>query len=496
MPNATQPALRTLPTAKKSHFRDVGDLATATGHPLFEWQLDILKQACEYEPTNDAGAWRWARGLAIIIVPRRNGKTWLILWRVLAGVLLWDERAITYTAHNTDTALETFRAIATLLVESPLLSPFVDRVYFANGKERIVFTNGAVFAIRTRTKSGGRGLESDCLILDESLELQPEHEDSLLPLLAKAELNGRGQLWVLSSAGHGGSDRLQHYATQGRKSLADDDPTVCYVEYSAPRGVDLDDEAVWTAANPSLGRVISLTFLRRQRLLLSDEAFGREHLGWWTTEVAAPLLPPGSFEPLAGPAPAPLELVGRPCLGLEVQQGIDAKLVVAADLVDGGVWLDVLGHWHDDNGLDLRAVAAAVQRLAKSVKPRSLQAAPFTCGPILDLMRQVNVHKATAADFRDASQILLAAVTSGKLRHSGDPALSDLITAGQATSGDGVAVLSRKNSPGFSTAAVATALALRGLATPERKPGITARTSTDVDTLKTSTDVDTPGSAA
>jgi hypothetical protein len=54
---------------------------------------------------------------------------------------------------------------------------------------------------------------------------------------------------------------------------------LCYLEWSADPGCDLDDREQWAKANPALGRRITLEAIEAERQEFSDEGFSRERWG-------------------------------------------------------------------------------------------------------------------------------------------------------------------------------------------------------------------------
>jgi ABC-type Na+ transport system ATPase subunit NatA len=53
--------------------------------------------------------------------PRQNGKSQLIVARALAGVLLFGEKTIIISAHETDTAREIWRRMIDVIEDNPTL---------------------------------------------------------------------------------------------------------------------------------------------------------------------------------------------------------------------------------------------------------------------------------------------------------------------------------------------------------------------------------------
>lgn len=440
--------------------------ARAAGFTCFPWQADVLARAMA---TAGPGDDTLLQQQITLVCPRRNGKTQLVMARILAGALAWNEPAILYTAHLGDTARHTFTAFLELLNHSPWLRSQVARISYGKGDESVRFRNGSQFFIRARTAAGGRGLECSTLILDEALELHEDHIAALTPLLAKATAQGHGQLWLVSSAGHGRSDVLARSRDRGRSS----DPGAghAYFEWTAARSADPADPAVWAAANPSLGTpILSSDFLALQQRSMSSEDFGREHLGWWTAETSTPFLPHGAWQITAIPPP-PLPARPRVALGMELAEfGTAASLTAAVALPDGQVWVEVLQRWRDADGLHLPTIASEAAAVARRHRAVAVIGDEFTCTDLLQHVAAagIPVSPLNQPQLRAASQALLVAVTSGRLLHPHDPQMeTEMGNAGQAPTGDGLTRLSRKNRSGPATDAWSVAAAAWAILAPE-----------------------------
>lgn len=438
---------------------EAGIVTGRAGFALFDWQQRVLDKAMEVDAAD-----RLTRSQVTLICPRRNGKTQLVMARILAGCLLWEEQSILYTAHLGDTARHTFTAFLDLLNHSLWLQQQVDRVGYGKGDESVRFRNGSTFSIRARTASGGRGLECSTLILDEALELKDDHISALTPLLAKANAQGGGQLWLVSSAGHGRSDVLARARDRGRAATDDTDPDLAFFEWAATRDADPADPAVWAATNPSLGTpILGADFLRMQQRSMNPEEFGREHLGWWTSEVATPFLPHGAWAACSRLDPPPLPDGARVTLGIELQDyGRAAALAASVDLGEQTAWVEVLERWADPDGLDPAVLAQRIAAHADRVGSRLVIGDDYTTAAILDHVEALRlpVERLNISAVREASQTLLTATTSGRLLHPIDPRTDvEMANAGSAPTGDGLQRLSRKTSTGPSTAAFAIAAA-------------------------------------
>src|SRR4029079_6029030 len=104
--------------------------ADCAGFELFDWQADLVDAAMA---TGGPGDDRLARSQVTVICPRRNGKTQLVMARILAGALAWAEESILYTAHLGDTSRHMFTTFLDLLNSSRWLRSQVRQVSYGKG---------------------------------------------------------------------------------------------------------------------------------------------------------------------------------------------------------------------------------------------------------------------------------------------------------------------------------------------------------------------------
>ncbi len=297
-----QPAHLWAPPHVSSSGGDAADLAESAGlilEPEQRLLLDVLLAE------NATG--KWAAFEAGVICARQNGKTAALIAMVLADLFLFGTELVVWSAHEVDTALEAFRDIKHIIENSDHLARYVKRTktgeiaHEANGKEMIELKSGQRLKFKARTRSGGRGLTGDRVVLDEAFALKPSMMGSLVPLMSAKSVHGNPQLVYASSAGQVFSSVLRGVRDRGR---AGGDPSLAYVEWCAPvkpcasewcehqlgaRGCVLDDVEMWRQANPMLDRRISRDYVKAERRILSSspEEFVRERLGWWDEPQSA-----------------------------------------------------------------------------------------------------------------------------------------------------------------------------------------------------------------
>lgn len=282
----TRPAHLWVPEhAVSSAGREAADLARSIGQ-----EPDAEEELALDAILSERADGRWASLEAAVICGRQNLKTWTLQMSVLYDIFLRDVGLVVWTAHRFRTTQEAFRDMHALIDSYDHLRKRVKKVRTANGEEGIELLSGARLDFLARTSGGGRGLSGDTVVLDEALYLTPTMMGALLPTLsARPDPHVR----YGSSAGLRESEVLRMIRDRGR---AGGDPSLVYVEWSTEPGkcgrpecdhkpgtrdCQLDDVAMWHAANPALGKRISVDYLAAERRALPPKEYARERLGWW-----------------------------------------------------------------------------------------------------------------------------------------------------------------------------------------------------------------------
>jgi phage terminase large subunit-like protein len=419
---------------------------------------------------------QWAALEAAIILSRQNGKTMnIILPIVLADLFLFGAQLIAWTAHRFVTAQEAFRALQNVITSNPSLSKRLKRISAANGEEEIELHGGSRVKFLARSKTGGRGLTGNRIVLDEAFALEPSHMGSLVPTLATKR---DAQIIYGSSAGLKQSEILRSIRDRGRRG---GDPTLAYIEWCAPEGgcveddcdhrldadgCALDDRENWVRANPALVRGrITEKFIAAERRALPPEEFGRERLGWWDDPIDATVVPLESWAECADPTSAPKS---RPVFAIDVAPGSRSASIAACMLREDGLpHLEVVAH-----APDVAWVASRARELLAH-SPREFVLDPAgPAGALLPDLYGVGIEprQLTSRDLGQACEAFAASVAEHSLRHLADPVLARAIAgAGRRDIGDGLWAWSRRKSEADIAPLVAATEALWGLATVEEE---------------------------
>jgi len=265
------------------------DLAATAGLVLDGWQQDYLTDSLGED---EDGNWKcFECGL---VVSRQNGKGSVLEARVLAGMLLFGEKLILWSAHETKTAFEAFRRCEELFTSDPELKKMVKTIHRSNGNEGIELKNGSRLRFVARSKGSGRGFSADLIILDEAYALTAEQMAALIPTLSSRP---NPQIWYTSSPpldgltgdhlfnlrarAKGGDDSLLWYDW----GLQDVDLTDLEDMAEDEAAAILDSEETYLKTNPAANIRISLAFIRKERNTMPVPDFARERLGIWPRQI-------------------------------------------------------------------------------------------------------------------------------------------------------------------------------------------------------------------
>lgn len=297
------PRVSTYPAAAISSGEDVADLTEAAGLVLDPWQRYVLDHALGERPDG-----KWAAREVACWVPRQNGKGVIIEARVLAGLFLFKEKRILWSAHEYKTAQEGFLRIRDLIQNAPPeFDARVKRYWEGSGEQGIELTTGQRLKFIARSQKSGRGFSGDLVILDEAQELNLLQMKALFSTMSAKSITGNPQIWYFGTPpenpeawvygirrdGEAGKDRLAYFDW----GLGEVDLT----EPASQRFSRYADRDLWYRANPGLGIRISEEFCEDELSRLR-EGFASERLGLWLPPgVAGMVLDPERWAKLVDP---------------------------------------------------------------------------------------------------------------------------------------------------------------------------------------------------
>lgn len=284
---AVRPAHMWVPAHASSSGTEAAEFAESCGMVLDAEQRMVLEGILAETPE-----FKWSAYEAAIVAPRQNLKTFVLRALVLAKLYLFDDRLIVWSAHEFSTTSEAQRDLELTIESYDHLRKRVKRVSHENGQEGVELFGDRRIRFKARTKTGGRGLTGDTIILDEAMKLPAASMGALLPTLSARP---NPQVVYAGSAGDAteSADVLRSVRDRGRVG---GEPRLAFFEWCADRracvvqrcdhrpgtsGCVLDDVELLGQANPALGKRLSVDTLMAERRALPAAEFMRERFGWW-----------------------------------------------------------------------------------------------------------------------------------------------------------------------------------------------------------------------
>lgn len=440
------PRVRVAPSSRANSWEDVADLAASLGMPLDEWQEYALEAAM-----GERADGRWVSKFVGISAPRQNGKSQLIVARALAGVLLFGEKTIIISAHETDTAREVWKRLLDVVEANPSLEGRVTGRMDAINREFLSFGSGMekqTIKLKARRSGGARGFSSDCLLLDEAQILGKRAWGSIVPTMSARP---NPQLWLFGTPPTPDDDAFAF--SRVRESAIKKKPRHTWLEWAADAEDDFDDPATWAKANPAFGVRISYEACADDRSAMDDEQFGMERLGMWADEAARQ---------------AGLDVDRWQSL-IDTTAERGGSQVFALSTAPDRSWAALAVAWRRPDG-DVQVMLADYRQTTAWVKERAKELGARWGGRVLtDLESRDLLEDAETVPLARAEASFDDAIIAGTVHHGNENALNTAIKGAKwRQSGDG-RVLDRKGSLEISPA-VAAALAVHGVMTGADTP--------------------------
>ena len=250
-------------------------LLEAYGVKLLPWQRSVLYR---WMALDDDG--KWVNPDCGLLVPRQNGKSELMIARIVGGMIFLGE-ALIYTAQSETTVSEIKRRIQRFFYDAEeeirdMLTEEFDKD--PKSLDYVELRNRGRCVFRTRTRTNGLGSTNDVLLLDEDQEETDAQQEALLPTIASGKSQNHQTIRVGTPPSGGGSGTV---FIRMRKNVLDGKATdICWQEWSVEHITEPSDEEAWYATNPSLGYFLMKSAVKSESQKMAVDSFNKMRLGW------------------------------------------------------------------------------------------------------------------------------------------------------------------------------------------------------------------------
>lgn len=404
---------------------------------LMPWQTWSLERIMAKNPDGT-----WTHPNCCLIVPRQNGKSMLLLLRVLYGLFKLGEN-IVFSAHQWVTAKGLWKRAWHIVKTTPWMVKRVVAHTCSQGRGTIELASGAVVVFTTRSANAGRGLDrTDLVIYDEAYDLTDADRAALSP--TKMAADDPQTIYTSSAVNADQHPNGEVLAAQRRRGLAGREARYFFAEWTASAG-DRALPATWRLANPSYGVIqtdtkLGAEFDEFETTPGGQKSFDVEYLGRGDWPGGASdgkwYIESGLWSAMAY-TDRPV-LVGQ--VGIGVAMSDDRKWVTIAaaqHTADGRIHLEV--GYHE---APTKAVVERVMRLIDAWDPCCLAlrgGSKPEMALVTDLLAQrIEPETASGPQFAQACGGFYDDAVNGILSHSDDPRLATALASARSKNDGGV----------------------------------------------------------
>jgi phage terminase large subunit-like protein len=434
------------------------DFATELGINLMEWQKFVCIHG--HKVRTDG---RWAHSELGLICARQQGKSTIMMLRILTGMFVWGEGLQLASAHRLTTSLETFRQIVALIEQHPKLEKEVKKIRWQHGAEEIELFGNRRFVVKA-ANNAARGLSKpETIHLDELREYKDEDAWSSMRYSMLAAKNP--QVWIYSSAGDQHSVILNKLRERALVSATTNDP-IGWFEWSAEPDAPIllpSGEMNWPAfaqANPSLGVTIHPDNLKA---VINDppDIVRTEVLAQWVDTINSAI--DAQKWGLCQTDPIPLDPDKETWFGLDLSPDRKFGALVATQKLPGEKFNLVLLHtWSNDYSINDLAVANDIAPYVRKYNVQTVAYSKRTAQAVASRLvpAGIPITDMDGAIYAESCDRWLGAINSHRLQHGGQDELTQqTLSAAKLPYGDGSWIIGRRASRVAVCAAVASALA-------------------------------------
>lgn len=318
------------------------ELYNNTTRNAMEWQeiqmMDIMA-------VDDDGQWVHIKyGYSI---PRRNGKSEILVMRELWGLLHGEK--ILHTAHRTTTSHASWEKLKQMLDENDYTEvkradkektyekSYTATAQFGLETVKILDEGGGSISFRTRSSKGGLGEGFDLLVVDEAQEYTEDQQSALQYVVTSSENPQTLMCGTPPTAVSSGTV----FVNLRKECLSGGSDTSGWAEWSVEHMSDVKDRDIWYETNPSLGQTLKERSVAAEDS--SDEIdFNIQRFGLWLQYNQKSAISENEWNALK--VETIPEFKGPLFVGIKYgHDGSNVSMSVAVKTKDDNILVDVIG---------------------------------------------------------------------------------------------------------------------------------------------------------
>lgn len=406
---------------------DAIDLYSQTGRTAQEWQRIQIDNIMA---VNDEGL--WAHTKYGYTVPRRNGKTEIVLIRELHALMNGEK--VLHTAHRVTTSSSSAARLATFLKDLGLkevLRPQKGQMYpnsysYAKqtGQEKITFLDGSKGEVnfRTRTSVGGLGEGYDLLVIDEAQEYTVDQQNTLQFVVSDSK-NPQILMCGTPPTAVSKGTVFTDFRNACLKGEAED---AGWAEWSVDHKVDVNDVDMWYECNPAMGYQLNERKIRAEDKTDIDD-YLIQRFGWWASYNQKSEISTNEWEELQTDSE---NLVGPRHIGVKFgNDGTNVTMAACSKCENGNIFGEVIGSHQIREGTTW--MVDFVMRNAEKIHTVVIDGANgqnLLAKDLADAKAKVKIVLPKVKDVVDANAMFDNAINRRSFRHLYDYELNEVAT--------------------------------------------------------------------
>ena len=388
------------------------ELYNKTEREVLNWQVLLLYDIMALDNEK-----LWTHQSFGISVPRRNGKSELVLCRCLWGLKHGEK--ILYTAHRATTAHAIYERLESLCEKADIE---ITSSFKAFGKEHLYTSGTGRVEFRTRTSTGGLGEGYDTLIIDEAQEYTPDQQTALKYTISDS-LNPQTIMIGTPPTAISAGTVFPKYREKVKTGHGFESG---WAEWSVDKMTDPNNVDAWYETNPSLNVKGILTERKiRAEIDEDDTDFNIQRLGLWLTYNQKSEITSNEWDALqVDKLP---KLKGPLFVGIKYgHDGNNVAMSIAVKTVDDKVFIEVIDCRPIKNGdawlLDFIRKAQVKQVVIDGASGKNL---------LSDALQRVGVKAPTlvkTGEYIDANTLFEQKLSDASIVHMDQQSLKQAVT--------------------------------------------------------------------
>lgn len=358
-------------------------------------------------------------------IPRRNGKSEILIMRAVWGVT--HGRRVLYTAHRTTTSSNAWSKCCDRLSEAGFKEGEDYKTTKKYGLETIEWLkdgSSAVINFRTRSSKGGLGEGYDDLILDEAQEYTSDQESALKYVVTDSPNPQTLMCGTPPTAVSSGTVFLNYR----KNTLSGKNDNAGWAEWSVPTLTDAHDPGLWYETNPSLGYILSERTIKDELGGDDDKVDDNiQRLGLWLTYSQKSAISRKEWEGYITEIPV-LKTPVRLFFGVKYAKvTANVSLSVAVKTADGKVFIEAIdcrpvrdgNAWIIDYLRSTHAAKVVIDGAGnQDILASEMKDAGVKCKAVLPKLSEVI----------EANALFEKKLFEGSICHSGQPSLTQAVS--------------------------------------------------------------------